>query len=293
MLSIQLITFIKTIDKIFPEELVNNIVSYDKNHICDKNILENLKTLKEDTKPCPTCLSRIYKTEGCSQMYCISCFTVFDWNTGLIDTGKIHNPEYLQSFKHYNRDPLDFQCGRELEHKFWSDPEHNYNKLIKDEKFSGYFCAIFNSIIYISKKVKEFTNETSINRDIRIKYLNGKINKNKYKQLCLENIKIAKKERELLDVIIMFMNCGNEIFFRVFHYWDNETKDLDDNKYQIFQYEFIKFTSLCNEEYKKRSISITSRNYRFLNYIIRAFIKSINNIYNIIKLNICYRRYYI
>ena len=49
------------------------------------------------------------------------------------------------------------------------------------------------------------------------------------------------------------MNCGNEIFFRMFHYWDNETKDLEDEKFNKFQDEFIKFTSLCNEEYNKIS----------------------------------------
>jgi hypothetical protein len=45
------------------------------------------------------------------------------------------------------------------------------------------------------------------------------------------------------------MNCGSEIFFRLFHYWDNETKDLEDKKYEQFKEEFIKLTSLCNYEY--------------------------------------------
>ena len=166
-----------------------------KIHTCDKNILENIKILKKETKPCPTCLTRIYKTEGCSQMYCVSCFTVFNWDTVLIDTGKIHNPEYIKRFKHYNRDPLDIRCGRELERKIWSDNNHNYNKLVKDTRFSGYFCAVYNSMTYISNKINKYTNDTSINRDIRIKYINGKINENKYKNLCLENIKSAKKEK--------------------------------------------------------------------------------------------------
>ena len=94
-----------------------SILSLDsiKDHICDTNILENLKTIKEETKPCPSCFSKIYKSEGCLQMYCVQCFTTFDWNTGKIDTGKIHNPHYIHSFKYYNRDPLDIQCGRDLQ----------------------------------------------------------------------------------------------------------------------------------------------------------------------------------
>ena len=36
MLSIQSLTFIKASDEIFPEELINNIVSYDENHISEE-----------------------------------------------------------------------------------------------------------------------------------------------------------------------------------------------------------------------------------------------------------------
>ncbi len=238
-------------------------------HVCDKNLLENLKTLKEETKPCPTCLSRIYKSEGCSQMYCIQCFTVFDWNTGKIDTGKIHNPHYIASFKYYNRDPLDIQCGRELEYAFWDDVTHNYNTLIRDVRFNNYFCAFYNSRSYITKKIKNFTNEISINRDIRIKFLNGKINENKYKKLCLENIQNAEIEKKLLDIVITFMNCGNEIFFKMFHLWDNETKDLTDYRYHIFDQEFENFINLCNVEFNK--ISIIKKDLYNLRYGVNSF----------------------
>jgi hypothetical protein len=223
-------------------------------HICDKNILENLKTLKEETKPCPTCLARIYKTEGCDQMYCVSCFTVFDWKSGVIDIGKIHNPEYFKRLKHYNRNPLDIQCGRELDTDMWANPEHKYYKLVKDPKFINYFCSIANSVAYISKQIKEVKNETSINRDIRIQFLNGKMKETRYKILCSENINIAKKKNKMLDIVITFMNCGNEIFFRVFHHWDNVSKDLDDVEYHNFKKELDDFTSLCNDEFNKISI---------------------------------------
>jgi hypothetical protein len=36
MLSIQSLTFIKASDEIFPEELINNIVSYNENHISEE-----------------------------------------------------------------------------------------------------------------------------------------------------------------------------------------------------------------------------------------------------------------
>lgn len=55
-----------------------------KTHVCDVNVLENRKAILEETKPCPKCRTRIYRTEGCSHMKCTFCQTFFDWGSGLI-----------------------------------------------------------------------------------------------------------------------------------------------------------------------------------------------------------------
>jgi hypothetical protein len=55
-----------------------------KMHVCDVNVLENRKAILEETKPCPKCRTRIYRTAGCSHMKCTFCQTFFDWNSGLI-----------------------------------------------------------------------------------------------------------------------------------------------------------------------------------------------------------------
>ena len=65
-----------------------------KEHVCDPDILETVNMLKDDTKPCPVCSTRIFKVYGCSQMYCTNCKTAFDWNTGKkLEVGRwFHNP---------------------------------------------------------------------------------------------------------------------------------------------------------------------------------------------------------
>ena len=55
-----------------------------KMHVCDANVLENRKAILYETKPCPKCRTRIYRTEGCSHMKCTFCQTFFDWGSGLI-----------------------------------------------------------------------------------------------------------------------------------------------------------------------------------------------------------------
>ena len=65
-------------------------------HACDPNVLENIKLLAADTKPCPTCQTPIHKISGCDQMWCVKCRTAFSWETGRIEKGLIHNPHFYQ-----------------------------------------------------------------------------------------------------------------------------------------------------------------------------------------------------
>ena len=70
---------------------------------------------------------------------------------------------------------------------------------------------------------------------------------------CLINIKIAKKQQKLLDIIVTFKNCASEIFYRLFNVWDNQTTDFNDNEIINFKKEFKGLTDLCNNEYNKIS----------------------------------------
>jgi len=63
-------------------------------HVCKEDIIESIKK----TKKCPNCFTRIQKSEGCHQMYCILCDTFFDWTTGkkTTDLRFTHNPEHAE-----------------------------------------------------------------------------------------------------------------------------------------------------------------------------------------------------
>lgn len=83
-------------------------------HICDKNIVENIKLLEKDTRSCPSCKIPIHKIEGCDQMWCVKCHIAFSWRTGNIEKGIVHNPHYYQWKKNNDeitRNPGDHVCG--------------------------------------------------------------------------------------------------------------------------------------------------------------------------------------
>ena len=68
----------------------------DPSHTCDPNNIATARLLARDTKPCPKCGAGITKIEGCDQMWCTACNTGFNWRTGTVATGPVHNPHYFE-----------------------------------------------------------------------------------------------------------------------------------------------------------------------------------------------------
>ena len=68
-------------------------------HECSPEDLASVRVIITSTKECPRCHANITRQSGCAQMMCTSCFCVFDYNTGLEDTGSIHNPHFFQLSK--------------------------------------------------------------------------------------------------------------------------------------------------------------------------------------------------
>ena len=67
-----------------------------KEHKCKKEDIETVEYLQKNTKGCPKCGIRTSKVDGCDQMWCVDCKTAWNWSTGDIVTGHIHNPEYFR-----------------------------------------------------------------------------------------------------------------------------------------------------------------------------------------------------
>lgn len=65
-------------------------------HVCNPDTVATMKLLKQDSKPCPKCGIFITKIEGCTQMWCTSCHCVWNFRTGLIMKGRVHNPHYIE-----------------------------------------------------------------------------------------------------------------------------------------------------------------------------------------------------
>lgn len=88
----------------------------DEAHVCNEEAKATASLIQKETHPCPKCGVRIYKIDGCDQMWCVSCHTTFSWKTGQIEeANRTHNPHYYEYLRRNNgsvpREAGDIPCG--------------------------------------------------------------------------------------------------------------------------------------------------------------------------------------
>lgn len=256
-----------------------------ESHECNKDIVESVKLLEKDSKPCPKCTALIFKIEGCDQMYCVECHTAFSWNTLKIVTGVIHNPHYFEYQRMINggvapRNPMDIQCGREIDNYFVSKltdkiapvPEnwrkevingdiiyyHNnkrsYSKpIIKDQEVLN-IIEICRQVMHVRfTEQPRFRTEVRLysNMQLRIDYMRNKINKNGMKKILQKREKETTKKGEVLNVLEMYVSCMTDLFYRL--YEENELVKIKKEMFELKKY--------VNDCFQKISKSYNCKQY--------------------------------
>ena len=82
-----------------------------EDHECDPDDVESIKVIRSQSKPCPKCGVAISRVSGCRQMWCVACKTPFDWETGNIVRGHVHNPHYVEWMERRGRTGNAPECG--------------------------------------------------------------------------------------------------------------------------------------------------------------------------------------
>lgn len=229
-------------------------------HVCNQQIVENVKFMEKDAKPCPKCSSMISKVSGCDQMYCIECHTAFSWKTLKIESGVIHNPhfiEYQRTNGKLERNPLDnVRCGREVDNNFMSRYMLKLTQIL-DRKTVDKVLMICTSLIHIRHvEVRRFRadNRVDANLNLRIELMRNKIDKKSFKQYIQKNEKSNDKKREITQIIDMYLSCTTDLMYRIMEQLNTNTTTINDildeiNKLRLYTNEcFNKVGTIYNSK---------------------------------------------
>ena len=215
-------------------------------HECDPGVVETMKLLNRDSKSCPKCGMVIQKLNGCSQMWCISCHTAFDWRTGEISSGRVHNPHYIE-FKRKNmisREHGDIPCGgipsfRELQQIGAPETLLDYLIIVQNLENENIFMVDPPPID---------------NTRVRISYMMNYLNDYILKDFLQRQEKHREKCREISNIYeVIIHSCGD--LLRQYVLDQTRYIEIVDHIQQIFNYGNEIFSSI-----RKRYISVSPKN---------------------------------
>jgi hypothetical protein len=215
----------------------------DCEHVCNPDDVATATLLANDTKPCPSCGTGIFKIEGCDQMWCTGCNTAFSWRTGRIESNIIHNPHYFEWVRRTggNADrPLnEVRCGHEITHHTVRD----IRAILVASSVEG-ARSVMNTLettcrhLIHNRQVElpryEY-NYVQNNQDLRIQYMRNQISEEKFKLVLQRNQKRHEKNREVGLVLQMLCNSATDILLRFIQEiqqreWKGCRKTLDELK---------------------------------------------------------------
>lgn len=188
-------------------------------HECDPEIVKTIQMCIKETKPCPKCSERIHRIDGCDQMFCVQCETIFSWNTGEIQIGGwIHAPDAVRLMRErgfLRREVGDIPCGgvptaREIM-TLLKKVVYCEVSALPIEQQQDVIIEVWNIIKPIMNQLRAFEdryvnnqrpeiNRYNRNLELRQSYLRGHITKQDWKKRLFINEKdfLQRKDEELI-----------------------------------------------------------------------------------------------
>lgn len=175
-------------------------------HKCDEEAVANLRAIRSETRPCPKCAVRIYKIEGCDQMFCVQCHTAFSWKTGRVETGAVHNPHFFEWVQKGGRapQPRDEDMCAVLDHMFVAEIQH-------DRRVPAIWARRMRGIIHTREVVLAERRELT-NQDLRIRYLLNEISQDALRVALQRQEKKRERDRDVRDILTMFVQTATDLF---------------------------------------------------------------------------------
>lgn len=220
----------------------------EDSHICDEDEKATIQLLNTESKPCPKCEMPISRISGCSQVWTPCCKIAFDWNTGRIDEGRIHSPEYFAYIQRtigaVPRERGDIPCGEVNEYDiFMMSPPDFHKDIFKLYRLKNHVNAvILPRLPRLPRQVVQMDH-----RDLGLKYLMSEITEKTWRTNIAKREKKREKNSHLYDILYTFTVVVNQLLRNLLD--DNENTIED--KCKLFIKSVTKLIEYTNEETRK------------------------------------------
>jgi hypothetical protein len=217
-------------------------------HTCKSDSIESAKLIKKETRPCPKCGARIFKIDGCDQMYCTNegCHTAFSWDSGHIVTGRIHNPHYYEWLRRNGgeapREMGDIPCGGIPDEVIFMRSILRNNKLTNDEK--NHILEIHRNIYDIEARLAGFPARPPalLNKEHNVAYLMNEMTEDEWKRRLELTEAAFNRKKEIGQLLQTFIIASTDVLQNIARELEDPSKSSSD----IASY--IQTTSLPNLE---------------------------------------------
>ena len=188
-------------------------------HTCNPQSVESAKAIKKETRPCPKCGSRIFKIDGCDQMWCTveGCGTAFSWTSGHVVTGRVHNPHYYEWLRRNggqaapDREIGDIPCGGIPANWVFTRLVIREPNLAIDEK--NKILEIHRNIVEFEARLNDYPARpaANANKDINVSYLMNGISEAEW-QRNLEHAEARfNRKKEIGQILQTLITASAEI----------------------------------------------------------------------------------
>ena len=211
------------------------IIGPNKNceHTCNEDMVKSAELIKQETKPCPSCGTRISKISGCNQMWCTNCHVAFSWSTGTIDNGPVHNPHFYEYQKTVDangvapRNPGDVVCGglcniytlRTTMNTKFSRTSFYHENRSKINNLNNIIQSLHRVGLHISEvllpQYREQARDIDHNESLRVEYILKKKSKEELRSTIYQRDFTRQKNKELLYIMELINVSLIEIFAQI------------------------------------------------------------------------------